>query len=149
LSDGELIEEIGTFIKGPNIRLHNILLSALISNTARDSPPTEVALWVTDGDDASSSATKPPGGDVTERKLKMEVMGISARERKRLKEVPEKVGKPGGAQDGGAKRVNLANTSCSWKTLRISLGICYKTIIWRNKYGRLSLTQKVPALARV
>lgn len=91
LSDGELIEEIGTFIKGPNIRLHNILLSALISNTARDSPPTEVALWVTDGDDASSSATKPPGGDVTERKLKMEVMGISARERKRLKEVPEKL----------------------------------------------------------
>jgi hypothetical protein len=35
--------------------------------------------------------TKPQGGDTTERKLKMEVMGISARERKRVKEVPEKV----------------------------------------------------------
>jgi len=35
--------------------------------------------------------SKLPAGDINERRLKREIMAISARERKRIKEVPEKV----------------------------------------------------------
>jgi hypothetical protein len=38
--------------------------------------------------------TKLLGSDITQRKLRIKVIEISARERKQLKEVPEKVGKP-------------------------------------------------------
>jgi transcriptional coactivator HFI1/ADA1 len=91
LSDEELIEEIGRFIKGPKVRLHNNLLSVLISNITRDTPAAEVAGWVS-ASDKPSSGSKLPVGDLNERKLKKEVMAISARERRRIKEVQEKVG---------------------------------------------------------
>jgi transcriptional coactivator HFI1/ADA1 len=90
LSDAELFEEIGPFIKGPKIRLHNSLLTALISNITRDSPQAEVATWVS-ASDKPNSVSKMPAGDVNERRLKKEVMAISARERRRIKEVSEKV----------------------------------------------------------
>ncbi|KAI5858786.1 transcriptional regulator of RNA polII, SAGA, subunit-domain-containing protein [Tricharina praecox] len=89
LSDQELLEDIGPFIKGPKIRLHNSLLMALISNITRDAPQVDVATWVS-ASDKPSSVTKLPAGDINERRLKKEIMAISARERKRIKEVPEK-----------------------------------------------------------
>ncbi|KAA8903611.1 transcriptional regulator of RNA polII, SAGA, subunit-domain-containing protein [Sphaerosporella brunnea] len=91
LSHAELFEEIGPFIKGPTIRLHNSLLTAMIANMSRDSPQVEVATWVS-ASDKPNSVSKLPAGDVNERRLKKEVMAISARERRRIKEVPDKVG---------------------------------------------------------
>jgi transcriptional coactivator HFI1/ADA1 len=85
-----LFAEIGPFIKGPTIRLHNSLLSALISNMMRDAPAAEVAPWVS-ASDKPNSVSKLPAGDVNERRLKKEVMAISARERRRIKDVPDKV----------------------------------------------------------
>ncbi|KAF8540688.1 transcriptional regulator of RNA polII, SAGA, subunit-domain-containing protein [Trichophaea hybrida] len=89
LSDAELVEEIGSFIKGPKVRLHNSLLTAMISNMMRDAPPADVATWVS-ASDKPSSVSKLPAGDINERRLKKEVMAISARERRRIKDVPEK-----------------------------------------------------------
>lgn len=90
MSHAELFEEIGPFIKGPTIRLHNSLLTAMIANMSRDSPQVEVATWVS-ASDKPNSVSKLPAGDVNERRLKKEVMAISARERRRIKEVPDKV----------------------------------------------------------
>lgn len=56
----------------------------------RDSPPTDVAAWVSASDKPSAIA-KMPAGDLNEKRLKKEVMAISARERRRIKEVPTAV----------------------------------------------------------
>ncbi|KAI5821468.1 transcriptional regulator of RNA polII, SAGA, subunit-domain-containing protein [Pyronema omphalodes] len=90
LSDQELVEEIGTFIKGPKVRLHNSLLTAMVSNMMRDAPSADVATWVS-ASDKPNSVSKLQAGDINERRLKKEVMAISARERKRIKDqVPDK-----------------------------------------------------------
>ncbi|KAL7271284.1 hypothetical protein RUND412_005967 [Rhizina undulata] len=88
LNQEELSERIGGFIKGPAIRLHNQLLFALYGNAMRDNPPTDVAAWVS-ASDKPGAPSKMPAGDLNERQLKKEIMGISARERRRIKEVPE------------------------------------------------------------
>jgi transcriptional coactivator HFI1/ADA1 len=62
----------------------------MISNMMRDAPPADVATWVS-ASDKPSSVSKLPAGDINERRLKKEVMAISARERRRIKDVPEKV----------------------------------------------------------
>lgn len=85
------MEEIGAFIKGPKVRLHNSLLTAMVSNMMRDAPSADVATWVS-ASDKPNSVSKLQAGDVNERRLKKEVMAISARERKRIKDqVPDKV----------------------------------------------------------
>lgn len=56
----------------------------------RDAPPTDVAAWVSASDKPSTIA-KMPAGDLNEKLLKKEVMAISARERRRIKEVPTAV----------------------------------------------------------
>jgi len=129
LSDQELLEDIGPFIKGPKIRLHNNLLMALVSNITRDAPQVDVATWVS-ASDKPSSVMKLPAGDINERQLKKEIMAISARERKRIKEVPEKVSETGwgriemGCADVGARArmriLRTCSTMPSWNIIRLS-----------------------------
>ena len=87
LNREELTSRIASFIKGPTIRMHNQLLLAMYGNSSRDLPPTDVAAWVS-ATDKPSALSKMPAGDVNEKRLKKEVMAISARERRRIKEVP-------------------------------------------------------------
>lgn len=86
LNQEELISHIESFIKGPAIRMHNQLLMGMYGNATRDHPPTDVAAWVS-ASDKPSVLTKMPVGDLNEKRLKQEVMAISARERRRIKEI--------------------------------------------------------------
>ena len=79
LSIVELREVITPFLTGPLIHHHNALLSCILVNTLRDSPPAETALWVTSS--APPAGPKPGTDNPTEHQLKREVMSISARER--------------------------------------------------------------------
>lgn len=90
LNHDELRETLNPFIRGAKIRYHNSLLLGMMANVSRDSPTTDVGVWVSASDKPSSNA-KMPAGDVNERRLKKEVMAISARERRRIKEVPDPV----------------------------------------------------------
>ncbi|KAI5851576.1 transcriptional regulator of RNA polII, SAGA, subunit-domain-containing protein [Morchella snyderi] len=91
LNQEELSRAIGPFVKGNSIRMHNMLLVAMYGNSMRDMPPTDVAAWVS-ASDKPSAVAKMPAGDVNEKRLKKEVMAISARERRRIKEVPSALG---------------------------------------------------------
>jgi transcriptional coactivator HFI1/ADA1 len=90
LNQEELSRAIDPFVKGNSIRMHNMLLVAMYGNSMRDLPPTDVAAWVS-ASDKPSAVAKMPAGDVNEKRLKKEVMAISARERRRIKEVPSAV----------------------------------------------------------
>lgn len=68
--------------------LHNQLISAVYGNVTRDLPDHVVASWVS-ANDKPTIASKPVTGDAAEQRLKMEVMQLPARDRRRLKEIPE------------------------------------------------------------
>lgn len=132
LNQEELSRAIGPFVKGNSIRMHNMLLVAMYGNSMRDLPPTDVAAWVSASDKPSAIA-KMPAGDVNEKRLKKEVMAISARERRRIKEVPSAVSivLPGRGRClwyGGADGMGA-----SWVMLRICLGVCCRSTIWRSR----------------
>lgn len=68
--------------------LHNQLITCLYANIQRDAPPSEVAPWVvaTDKPTAASKAGGAAGAnDKAEERLKREVMGLHARDRRRIK----------------------------------------------------------------
>ncbi|GAB7352245.1 hypothetical protein MBLNU459_g2716t1 [Dothideomycetes sp. NU459] len=93
------------------LHLHNTLISALYANIFRDPPPETIASWVLATDaPASHNAAKangaPGAGDKAEERLKREVMALSARDRRRIKNVSSKdasladpVARPGPLQD--------------------------------------------------
>lgn len=68
--------------------LHNQLLAAIFANVARDLPDAGVAPWVS-ANDKPTVISKPVSGDAAEQRLKTEVMQLPARDRRRLKEVPD------------------------------------------------------------
>ena len=90
LTQNELYLQIGhLFSADPNIeRLHNQLISAILGNVTRDHPEQGVAPWVS-ANDKPTMLSKPVVGDAAEQRLKMEVMAMPARDRRRLKEIPE------------------------------------------------------------
>lgn len=90
LTQNELLLQIGHFFSAdPNIeRLHNQLISAILGNVTRDHPEQGVAPWVS-ANDKPTVLSKPVVGDAAEQRLKMEVMAMPARDRRRLKEIPE------------------------------------------------------------
>lgn len=74
------------------LNLHNTLLAAIYANTLRDPPPSEVAPWVVATDkptSTSKNASSAGTNDKTEERLRKEVMGIHARDRKRIKAMKE------------------------------------------------------------
>ena len=90
LTQHELFLQIGHFFSAdPNVeRLHNQLISAIHGNITRDHPEQGVAPWVS-ANDKPTVLSKPVVGDAAEQRLKMEVMQLPARDRRRLKEIPE------------------------------------------------------------
>ena len=90
LTQNELFLQIGHFFSADsNVeRLHNQLISAIHGNITRDQPEQGVAPWVS-ANDKPTVLSKPVVGDAAEQRLKMEVMQLPARDRRRLKEIPE------------------------------------------------------------
>ncbi|KAL8782473.1 MAG: hypothetical protein Q9195_009638, partial [Heterodermia aff. obscurata] len=90
LTQHELFLQIGHFFTADaNVeRLHNQLISAIHGNVTRDHPEQGVAPWVS-ANDKPTVLSKPVVGDAAEQRLKMEVMQLPARDRRRLKEIPE------------------------------------------------------------
>lgn len=68
--------------------LHNNFVCAIIGNLTRDLPDHGVASWVS-ANDKPSVVSKPASGDAAEHRLKTEVMQLPARDRRRLKGIPE------------------------------------------------------------
>ncbi|KAI9724903.1 MAG: hypothetical protein M1812_000179 [Candelaria pacifica] len=68
--------------------LHNQLISAIYGNVTRDLPDQGVASWVS-ANDKPTNISKPVSGDAAEQRLKTEVMQLPARDRRRLKDIPE------------------------------------------------------------
>ncbi|KAF2670991.1 hypothetical protein BT63DRAFT_453363 [Microthyrium microscopicum] len=82
---------IDPFLRGDQQResLHNQLIMALFANAQRDPPETPgVASWVA-ANDKPTTPSKPVTGDAAEQKLKSEIMHMPARERYRIKHLPE------------------------------------------------------------
>ncbi|KAH9828120.1 Transcriptional regulator of RNA polII, SAGA, subunit [Teratosphaeria destructans] len=81
------------------LHLHNTLVTALFVNAAgRDLPPQDVAPWVVATDKVSTgskNAGTGVGGDRAEERLKKEVMGMHARDRRRIKGLKEGAEKDG------------------------------------------------------
>ena len=68
--------------------LHNQLVAAIFANVPRDAPDAGVAPWVSTND-KPTLLSKPISGDAAEQRLKTEVMQLPARDRRRLKELPD------------------------------------------------------------
>jgi transcriptional coactivator HFI1/ADA1 len=66
---------------------HNALFTAIYANLWRDAPEAGIATWVSSSDKPTSGTVKGTH-DESDRRLKTEVMGLSRRERKRLKTIP-------------------------------------------------------------
>ena len=90
LNQNELSERIDHFIAGdPSIlHLHNQFICALLGNATRDLPEQGVAPWVS-ANDKPVVLSKPVSGNAAEQRLKTEVMQLPARDRRRLKEIPD------------------------------------------------------------
>jgi len=69
-------------------RLHNQYLLCVYANAMREPPETEIAPWVSHQGKANL-LPKPATGDAHERRLKKEVMSLPARDRRRMKEIPD------------------------------------------------------------
>lgn len=90
LNQNELANRIDNFITtDPSTEhLHNQLISAIYGNVTRDLPDQGAASWVS-ANDKPTVLSKPVSGDAAEQRLKTEVMSLPARDRRRLKDIPD------------------------------------------------------------
>lgn len=90
LNQNELSGQIDPFVAGDLTieHMHNQLLLAIYANAYRDVPDQGVAPWVS-ANDKPAPLSKPVSGDAAEQRLKTEVMQLPARDRRRLKEIPD------------------------------------------------------------
>ncbi|KAK6359795.1 transcriptional coactivator hfi1/ADA1 [Orbilia brochopaga] len=85
----EFARVIDPFLQKPEIqRLHNQFFLSVTANATREPPEGDVATWVSH-QGKTSSVPKTASGDAYERRLKKEIMAIPARDRRRMKEIPE------------------------------------------------------------
>lgn len=63
-------------------------MCAILGNVLRDLPEQGVAPWVS-ANDKPMVLSKPVSGNAAEQRLKTEVMQLPARDRRRIKEVPD------------------------------------------------------------
>lgn len=75
---------------------HNTLIAAIYANVWRDAPEAGIASWVSSNDKPSIGQGVKGTGDESEKRLKVEVMGLSRRERKRLKGITNEGGNDSG-----------------------------------------------------
>ncbi|KAL8930849.1 MAG: hypothetical protein Q9208_000390 [Pyrenodesmia sp. 3 TL-2023] len=90
LNQNELSLRIDHFLcADPNTEhLHNQLIAAIYGNVLREIPDQGVAPWVS-ANDKPAPLSKPLAGDEAEQRLKREIMQLPARDRRRIKEVPD------------------------------------------------------------
>ena len=90
LNQNELSFQIDHYVTADPIieHLHNQLIAGIYGNVSRDPPEPGVAPWVS-ANDKPAVLSKPVSGDAAEQRLKTEVMRLPARDRRRLKEVPD------------------------------------------------------------
>lgn len=90
LNQNELALRIDHYVTADpsTAHLHNQLLAGIYGNVVRDPPEQGVAPWVS-ANDKPMVLSKPVSGDAAEQRLKTEVMQLPARDRRRLKEVPD------------------------------------------------------------
>lgn len=90
LNQNELSFQIDHYVTAdPNTEhLHNQLIAGIFANVGRDLPEPGVAPWVS-ANDKPTVLAKPVSGDAAEQRLKTEIMRLPARDRRRLKEVPD------------------------------------------------------------
>ncbi|KAI9808726.1 MAG: hypothetical protein M1825_003878 [Sarcosagium campestre] len=90
LSHAEVAARIDHFIGTDPSKehMHNQLLSAIYGNVTRDLPDNGVAAWVTSMD-KPATPVKPVSGDAIEQRLRAEVMQLPARDRRRVKDIPD------------------------------------------------------------
>lgn len=90
LNQNELSLRIDHYIVSePTVEnLHNQLIAAIYGNITRELPDQGVAPWVS-ANEKPMVLSKPVSGDAAEQRLKTEVMQLPARERRRLKEIPD------------------------------------------------------------
>ena len=90
LNQNELSFQIDHYVTAdPTIEhLHNQLIAGIFANVGRDLPEPGVAPWVS-ANDKPTVLAKPVSGDAAEQRLKTEIMRLPARDRRRLKEVPD------------------------------------------------------------
>lgn len=69
--------------------LHNKLIVGILANVGREPPDAGVAPWVSANDKPTAGLSKSTAGNEAERRLKTEVMQLPAKERRRLKDLPE------------------------------------------------------------
>lgn len=90
LNQNELSFRIDHYVTADSTteHLHNQLIASIYGNVGRDPPDPGVASWVSTND-KPTVLSKPVSGDAAEQRLKTEVMQLPARDRRRIKEVPE------------------------------------------------------------
>lgn len=90
LNQDEFSSRVDHFLSSdPKIEhLHNNFLCAIIGNLTRDLPDHGVANWVS-ANDKLTVVSKPASGDAAEQRLKTEIIQLPARDRRRLKLIPE------------------------------------------------------------
>ena len=90
LNQQELCDRTDHFLTvDPHIEhLHNQLIAGILANAGREPPEPGVAPFVS-ANDKPVVVAKPVSGDAAEQRLKTEVMQLPARDRRRLKDVPE------------------------------------------------------------
>ncbi|KAF4121067.1 transcriptional coactivator HFI1/ADA1 [Geosmithia morbida] len=83
-----IIDPLVTSASGEREHLHNRLILAIIANVTREMPDQGVAPWVSaDDKPAVPTGSKPVTGDAAERRLKVGVMQLPAKDRRRIKEM--------------------------------------------------------------
>ncbi|KAF2759955.1 transcriptional co-activator [Pseudovirgaria hyperparasitica] len=75
-------------VNAQRVHLHNQFIAAVYGNAGRDPPEPGVANWVS-ANDKPTLVAKPTSGDGAEQRLKTEVMALTGRERRRLKQIQE------------------------------------------------------------
>ncbi|KAL8692214.1 MAG: hypothetical protein Q9218_002714 [Villophora microphyllina] len=90
LNQNELSLQINHYVcADPNTEhLHNQLIAAVYGNVLRDVPDQGVASWVS-ANDKPTLLSKPPAGDEQDQVNKRHVMHLPARDRRRLKDIPQ------------------------------------------------------------
>ena len=92
LNQKELSARVDPFltIDATTLHAHNQLIAALYGNVTRDLPDhSGVAAFVSANDKPNINISKPVSGDAAEQRLKREVMTLPARDRRRLKDIPD------------------------------------------------------------
>ncbi|KAL1310758.1 hypothetical protein AAFC00_001010 [Neodothiora populina] len=108
------------------IHLHNQLLCALYANIFRDSPPDTVAPWVLAPDDAAGlnqhagkTGAAGAAANEAEERLKREVMSLSARDRRRIKNIKDTTAEAEGKGSGPLAKTLLYHQALTVPTSKV------------------------------